>query len=190
VKGTSVLCRSNDTRRRGASVVEASIAGPVAMLMVLAIVIGAIGIFNYQQIAFVARETARFASVHGAQYAKNNADAITAGTLPNVDAAYLISYAKSRAAMSDSSQLQISIQMTVLKPGAISATDTITVDWDDTDNNQSRSPYSAWTDSSQTPSANVQVDNVVLVTVTYTWNAGLFVGPVTLTSTAVMQVSY
>ena len=185
-----MLRRVNANRRRGANVVEASIAGPIAMFLVLAIVIGAIGIFKYQQLAFAARETARFASVHGAQYAKNNADAISAGTLPSVDAAYLVSYARSKFAMSDSSQVQISIQMTVLKPGASSATDTITVDWDDTDNNQNRSPYSAWTDNSQTPAANVQVDNVVIVTVTYTWTPGLFVGPVTLTSTAVMQVSY
>jgi hypothetical protein len=42
--------------------------GPVAILFVLALVIGGMGIFRYQELASIAREASRWASVHGAQY--------------------------------------------------------------------------------------------------------------------------
>jgi hypothetical protein len=176
--------------RRGASTVEAAVVAPFTLFLVFAILIGAMGIFKYQEVAFIARETARFASVHGAQYARTNAAAIAAGTLPTVDRDYLISYAKSKGVGMDPNSLQVTVQMTVLSLAATDPSNTTTVDWDDTVNNQNRSPYSAWTDNTQTPPKNVQVDNVVIVTVTYTWSPGLFLPPVTLTSTSVMPVSY
>jgi hypothetical protein len=178
-------------RRRAASVIEAAIVLPVTFTLLLGIMIGGIGIIRYQQTAFIARETARFASVHGAQYAKTNAAAISAGTLPNVDAAYLVNYAKSKAAALDASELQVTISMIVINPAATSAGTTETVDWDNTTENQDRSPYSAWTDTTTTPPTNNQVSNVVIVRVTYTWSPGLFgVGPIDLTNTAVLGMSY
>jgi hypothetical protein len=42
--------------------------GPVAFFFLLALFTGAMGIFRYQELASIAREASRWASVHGAQY--------------------------------------------------------------------------------------------------------------------------
>jgi Flp pilus assembly protein TadG len=185
-----MLHRALDNKRQGATSVEAAFVLPVAFFLVLAIVIGGMGIFKYQEMAHIARETARFASVHGAQYAKQNAAAIQAGTLPNVDKTYLINYAKGLAVALDASQLNVTVNMVVIAPGSTSANSTETVDWDNTTESQNRSPYSAWTNTATTPASNVQVDNVVIVQVSYAWYPGLIAGPITLSSTAVMGMSY
>jgi hypothetical protein len=179
-----------DKKRQATTSVEAAFVLPVAFFLCLAIVIGGMGIFNYQEMAQIARETARFASVHGAQYAKNNAAAIQAGTLPSVDKTYLINYAKARAIALNPNQLNVSVNMVVIAPGSSSPNSTETVDWDNTTDSQNRSPYSAWTNNNTNPPSNVQVDNIVIVTVSYVWNPGLLPTSVTLSSTAVMGMSY
>src|SRR5215472_9016330 len=57
-------------RRSGATVVECAIVFPVLFLLVLGLMVGAGGIFRYSQLASLAREGARYASVHGGQYAQ------------------------------------------------------------------------------------------------------------------------
>ncbi len=178
-------------KRKGSSAVEAATVLPVVFFMLLALMIGGIGVFKYQEAAHLARITARFASVHGNQYTTQNATAIAAGTLPTVDKAYLTSYAKSNVFTLDPSQLTVGVTMTVLKPAATSATSTETVDWDTIAENLNRSPYSNWTNTQTTPATNVQVDNIVTVTVTYAWSPGLFgIGTINLTATAVAGMSY
>lgn len=56
--------------RRGAATVEFAIAAPVVFFLVFATMIGSLGMFRFQQVASLAREGARWASVHGAQYAE------------------------------------------------------------------------------------------------------------------------
>jgi Flp pilus assembly protein TadG len=56
--------------RRGATAVEAALVYPVAFLLIIGLLVGAMGIFRYQQVASLAREGARYASTHGGQYAK------------------------------------------------------------------------------------------------------------------------
>jgi hypothetical protein len=179
-------------QRRAATAVEAAIILPVALFLLFGLIIGGLGIFRYCQAAHLARETARFAAVHGGQYARNNATAITANTLPNVNEDYLISrVAKANAAGLDTSQLTVTVSMTVLTPGATSADSTETVDWDNTTENQNRSPYSVWTDNTATPATNVEVSNMVIVKVTYPWIPELYViGPINLSSTAMLPMSY
>jgi hypothetical protein len=186
-----MLYRVRSTRRRGASTSELAVVLPVVLLVILALMVGGMGVFKYHEVAHAARETARFASVHGAEYAKANAVAIQAGTLPTVDKAYLISLAKKSSFTLDPNQMQVSVQMMVLTPGATSATSLTTVDWDDTTNNQNRSPYSAWTNNATTPATNVEVANVLIVQVTYSWSPNLLgVSPMNLTSTAVVPMSF
>jgi len=182
----------NPARRHAAYIAEAAFVLPVAFFLVLGLVIGAFGVFRYQEAAHLARETARFASVHAGQYAKDNAAAIKAGTLPTVDKSYLTdTIAKANAFGLDPSQLDITVNITLLPIGATSADSTTTADWDDTGNNQQRSPYSNWTDNSASPAKNVQVSNIVTVTVTYHWYPESYLsGPVDLTSTCVMAMSY
>jgi Flp pilus assembly protein TadG len=50
--------------------VEAAVILPVFVLLLLAIVIGGMGIFSYQQTANLAREATRYACVHGADSQK------------------------------------------------------------------------------------------------------------------------
>jgi Flp pilus assembly protein TadG len=55
-------------RRRGATTVEFAVACPIILFMIFATIVGSLGVFRYQQVASLAREGARWASVHGGQY--------------------------------------------------------------------------------------------------------------------------
>ena len=74
----------------GTHVVECAIVYPVLFFFLLATLTGGMGISYYQQVAHLAREAARFASAHAGQYAKENAAAISAGTLPTVNQSYIV----------------------------------------------------------------------------------------------------
>jgi Flp pilus assembly protein TadG len=56
-------------RRHAATMVEFAFVAPVTFLLTLGLVIGAMGIFRYQQLARLSRDASRWASVHGTQYA-------------------------------------------------------------------------------------------------------------------------
>ena len=57
------------TPRRGATLVEFAVVAPVVFFMVFSILIGGLGVSRYQEVAYLAREASRWASVHGAVYA-------------------------------------------------------------------------------------------------------------------------
>jgi Flp pilus assembly protein TadG len=66
-------------QRRGGTLVEFAIVCPVVLFLLFTIIVGGHGVFRYQQVAALAREGARWASVHGGQYAKDkNKPAATA----------------------------------------------------------------------------------------------------------------
>lgn len=175
-----MLHRSTCKRRPATALLESAVVLPVTFLLILGLVVGGMGVFRYQEVAHLARVTARYAAVHGGQYASDNASAIQAGTLPNVNESYLSqTVAAGNAVGLDTSQLSVSVSIT---------THSGTYDWDHTSDNNNRMPYSTYTDSNNN---TVGVMNVVTVTVTYTWLPELYlVGPITLTSTAVMPMSY
>src|SRR5256885_11992030 len=54
--------------RRAAALVEFAIVAPVFLLFVMGLVVGGLGVFRYQQVASLAREGARYASVRGYKY--------------------------------------------------------------------------------------------------------------------------
>ncbi|HJS08293.1 MAG TPA: TadE/TadG family type IV pilus assembly protein [Pirellulales bacterium] len=54
--------------RRGTTAVEFAIAFPIVFFLLLATIVGGMGVFRYQQVAAVAREGARWACVHGGEY--------------------------------------------------------------------------------------------------------------------------
>ncbi len=58
-------------KRNATTLVECAVVYPVTFLLLLGLVVGALGMFRYQQVASLARETARYASVHGTHYAKD-----------------------------------------------------------------------------------------------------------------------
>jgi Flp pilus assembly protein TadG len=57
------------TDRRGVSMVEAAVVYPVTMLLLIGTLVLGIAVFRYQQLQALAREGARYASVHGPTYA-------------------------------------------------------------------------------------------------------------------------
>jgi Flp pilus assembly protein TadG len=63
-----MIRRLSSQRRRGSLSVESVVTIPVLLTLILAILVGGYGVFRYQQIAMLAREGARYASVHGGQY--------------------------------------------------------------------------------------------------------------------------
>src|SRR5262249_6999412 len=56
--------------RSGATMVEYAIVLTILVFLMLGTIIAAIGVFYYQQVSLLAREGSRYASVHGAEYAR------------------------------------------------------------------------------------------------------------------------
>ena len=145
-------------RRSGTTLVESAFIYPLLLLLILGLVIGAMGIFRYQQVANLARDGARYALVHGTDYARENKQ--PAATPEDILENAILPHAVG------------------LDPGKLSCT----VSWDE----------------SNGPAHSVIVDgqvkavaNTVSVTVSYEWFPELFLaGPITLSSTSVMPMSY
>ena len=53
-------------RRRGAALVETAFVFPVLIVLMIGLIVGALGVFRYQEVASLAREGSRYASLHGA----------------------------------------------------------------------------------------------------------------------------
>ena len=64
--------RRQVARRSATTLVESAIVYPVVFVLVLGLVVGALGVFRYLQVASLARQGARYASVRGSQYAQDN----------------------------------------------------------------------------------------------------------------------
>jgi hypothetical protein len=60
--------RAKARKRNGTYIVEAALVYPITFFLILATVIGALGIFRYQECSFLARLGARYGSVHGDNY--------------------------------------------------------------------------------------------------------------------------
>lgn len=85
--------------RRGASVVEMAIIGPIFFFVLIGLVVGGLGVFRYQQVAALAYESARWTSVHGSNYSR-----VTG--LPMADSqALLVNVIRPRASGLDLSKL-------------------------------------------------------------------------------------
>lgn len=66
-----MIRRNGSARRRAATTVESAIVYPLTFLFLLGLLVGGMGVFRYQQVASLAREGARWASVRGGQYGKD-----------------------------------------------------------------------------------------------------------------------
>ena len=62
--------------RRGVSMVEAAAVYPLTLLLLIGTVVLGIAVFRYQQVQALAREGARYASVHGPTYASQQDSSI------------------------------------------------------------------------------------------------------------------
>jgi Flp pilus assembly protein TadG len=139
-------------------VVECAFVYPVFFLLVLGLLVGAAGMFRYSQLASLTREAARYASVHGGQYAKEMN--VTAPQPADIYNNVVLPMAEGF----DTTQLSYSITY-----------------------NTSNWPYHTTLDASNNV---IPIQNTVTVTLTYQWLPEAFLGGVTLSSTAVMPMSY
>jgi Flp pilus assembly protein TadG len=57
--------------REGTTAVECAFILPVTFFLLFGLVIGAMGVFRYQEVAALARQATRYASTHGHQYRKD-----------------------------------------------------------------------------------------------------------------------
>ncbi|MFL5329753.1 MAG: TadE/TadG family type IV pilus assembly protein [Gemmataceae bacterium] len=72
------------TKRSGAVAVEFAAVAPVAFVLVLGIMVGGMAVFRFHELSTLAREGARYASVHGTDYAKATGNtAATADDIKN-----------------------------------------------------------------------------------------------------------
>jgi type II secretory pathway pseudopilin PulG len=175
-----VLLSHKRARRKAAHAVECAIIYPIVFFIILGLAVGGMGISRYQQMAYLAREATRYASTHAGQYQQENAAAIQAGTLPNVNEAYIVqNLVQANAAGMDTSLLSVTVSFT---------TPNGTYDWDDTADTNGRWPNTQVTKGDGTTYSET---NTVNVTITYQWFPEVFlVGPFTLSSSSVMPVSY
>jgi Flp pilus assembly protein TadG len=97
--------------RRGAAMLEAAMVYPVTMLLLIGTVVLGIAVFRYEQVQSLAREGARYASVHGPTYAsEQNASYATNATV--------LSYIETMAVGMQSSVLSCSVTWSPSPPSA------------------------------------------------------------------------
>ncbi len=146
--------------RHGATLIEGAIVLALTFLLLFGVLIGAVGVFHRQQVAAMAREAARYASVHGGQYRQEaglspgGIDDWKADIYANALAPYMIGL--------DTSRLLYDIS------------------WSNNDN---------WPVRVTTNNGKV-VTNKVTVTVSYFWIPQAYVGGVQMISTSTVPVSY
>ena len=159
--------RTPNPPRRGVQVVETAIVLPVVMMLTLGTCSTAMGVYYYQLVATLAREGARYASVHGSQYAPKYGPPLQASDI-------YINAIKPMAVGLNLSNLTYQVQWGTAVSGS----------W----------VWTSWVSSSTSPPTSpTGLYNGVQVTVTYQWTPDLYItGPLNLnlTSTSVMPMSF
>jgi Flp pilus assembly protein TadG len=108
--------RRRHRNRRGATLVEMAIIGPLTFMLLIGMLVGSMGVFRSQQVARLARDATRWASVHGTDYAKDTKN--TAATSTDVYNTAIKPY----AAGLDLSKLTYSVTWTTSNSPSHSAT--------------------------------------------------------------------
>jgi len=158
--------------RSAATAVEFAVVGVITFFLVFALCVGAMGVFRYQEVAHLAREGSRYASVHGGQYHLDGIDSQT-GVPQVVSTADLVPIIQGRAVVLDPSLLTVSVSWSV--PGY----------------SPPNMPFYDDTDPNLIPPGQIAILNFVTVTVSYQWTPVAYLtGPITLTSTSTVQMSY
>jgi hypothetical protein len=168
-----MLIAHSSTRRPAAVTVEFALVSGLAFFVILAMMIGGLGVFRYQEVAHLAREGARFASTHGGRYTLDGLPASTGvpAIASNTD---MQNYLTPKSTLLDPSQTQITVSW--------SAPKTIT---------PNNIPYYVDTDPTLNPPGQKVIRNFVSVTVSYQWVPELYlIGPINLTSTSTVAMSY
>jgi Flp pilus assembly protein TadG len=154
--------------RTGSILIESAFVYPVLFLLLLAILLLGSAVFRYQQVAHVSREASRWASVHGAQYATENNT--TPATPQDVYNNAILPYASGMQLNGISYSVTWNLDANG-NPITTPTSSVLTVD-----------PYTGLP-------VYKSVSNTVTVTVTYSWDTGLF-GVIPVSCTSVNTISY
>jgi Flp pilus assembly protein TadG len=157
--------RSREGSRRGAHAVESALVFPVVLVLFFGLIVGGIGIFRYQQVACLAQEAARWASVRGGDYQKD-----TDHNSPT------------KAQIRDQAVLPLAVSMDTSQLS-------VQVEWVDKGSNSSTDWDAAPKDVKSITPQGEYVNNTVRVTVTYNWSPGILIGPLTLSSQCEVPMS-
>lgn len=168
--------------RTGTILIECALIYPILFMLVLGIILVGLAVFRYQQVSHISREASRWASVHGQAYATDLTN--TSTPLPP---------ARTAASDQDVYDNAIAPQAAGMQSGPL----TYSVAWGHADSSGNwvtdKNPTYTYTPSGTDPVTGqayvpVKKSNTVTVTVTYTWNTGLFgTIPVSCTSTNTIQ---
>lgn len=166
--------------RRGATVVECAVVLPVTFMLLLGLVIGAMGIFRYQEVASLARAGARYASTHGAQYRKDGSASLgSPGTYVATTNGFFMYQANPLLATGIDTSWTGDVYDQAIRPNLVAldvSNLTCQVGWPPVINQETKPDN--WPGSR------------VTVTVTYNWLPELyFIGPINLTSTSTMPIT-
>lgn len=155
--------------RPGTILVESAFVYPVLFVTILGVIMLGQAAFRYQQVTHMAREGARWASVHGDQYAKENST--TAATPQDIFDNAIKPFGAG------------------MDPNAI----TYEVTWNTLADGTTPDKRPTRVVTKVDPATGLAVDasqfNTVTVKVTYTWNTGLF-GTIPVSSTSVNTIFY
>jgi Flp pilus assembly protein TadG len=153
--------------------VEFAFAAGVLFLLIVGIIVGGLGVFRYQEVAHLAREGSRYASTHGGKYHLDGKAAQTG--VPAVStSAHVRDYLLTRSTALEPARLQITAAWSA--PTSISPINM---------------PTYVDPDPTLVPPGQKTIRNYVTVTVTYEWVPEAFlIGPITLSSTSTMAMSY
>jgi Flp pilus assembly protein TadG len=146
-------------RRAGAMAAEAAIVLPVLLFMLLAIVVGGLGVFRHQLVVCQAREAARYVSVRGADW-QSDMDVKMALSADEVVQKVVLPLAQTM----DASQLTVTVEWVNQGTGVVK-------DWD-------ASPRHV----KSLNAVGEYVTNTVRVTVRYHWVPEFFLGACDLRS--------
>src|SRR5438270_5252271 len=103
-----MLLNRKHSARSAATAVEFAVVGSITFFLIFALVVGAMGIFRFQEVAHLAREGSRYASVHGGQYHLDGIDTQT-GVPQIAKSSDLATYLQGKAVALDSNLLSVSV---------------------------------------------------------------------------------
>jgi Flp pilus assembly protein TadG len=157
-------------RRSGAVMLEAAMTLPLLFFFLFCLIVGGVGVYRYQAVAWLSREAAQYASSRGLHYQLD-----TQQNSPT-EKEIIASVVTPRAVSLDPSALTTKIEWIDQSTGTV-------VPWD----SASKSPISMSTDATDVTTAYT---NTVRVTVTYQWVPEMFLkGPITLQSVSETPMS-
>ncbi len=160
------MSRRTPIQRHGSLAVETALVFPVMLFLLLALIVGGMGVFRYQQVANLAQEAARWTCVRGGDYQKDN----------NLG-----------------SPTQAQVLQQVVLPLAVGMDPTqlsLQAQWINQGTNTTQSWDSSPKDVKSINGDGEYVTNTLRMTITYNWSPGLFLGSITLTSVCEVPMSY